>query len=188
MQKTLSGPVWVNKFPNSTSIGDLVDPFQTNVTKFVNALRAAQASVTISATLRPKERAYLMHWSFLVAKENFDPEKVDAMTGVEIDWVHRDAKGNKDLGASKNAALSMVNLYDIAFRPALVSRHSEGKAIDMDISWSSKELTIKDGNGKDVVISTNPKSGGNTDLHAVGKSYGVIKLVSDPPHWSTDGH
>jgi hypothetical protein len=188
MQKILSGPVWVNKFPNSTSIGDLVEPFQTNVTKFVGALRAAKASVTISATLRPKERAYLMHWSFLVAKENLDPEKVDAMNGVDIEWVHTDAKGNKDLSASKNAALQMVNLYDIAFRPALTSRHIEGKAIDMDISWSSKDLTMKDAAGKDVTISSNPKSGGNTDLQAVGKSYGVIKLVSDPPHWSTDGH
>jgi uncharacterized Zn-binding protein involved in type VI secretion len=27
-----------------------------------------------------------------------------------------------------------------------------------------------------------------SDLHAVGASYGVHKLVSDPPHWSDDGH
>ena len=29
---------------------------------------------------------------------------------------------------------------------------------------------------------------GNVALRAVGKSYGVIKLASDPPHWSSDGH
>jgi hypothetical protein len=28
----------------------------------------------------------------------------------------------------------------------------------------------------------------SANLHAVGASYGVHKLASDPPHWSTDGH
>ncbi|MDB5964086.1 MAG: hypothetical protein JWQ72_586 [Polaromonas sp.] len=27
-----------------------------------------------------------------------------------------------------------------------------------------------------------------TPLHGVGASYGVFKLVSDPPHWSDNGH
>ena len=28
----------------------------------------------------------------------------------------------------------------------------------------------------------------NARLQAVGRSFGVIKLVDDPPHWSDDGH
>lgn len=188
MATLLSGPVWVNKFPNSTNISDLVDPFKTNVTNFVGAMRTAKATVTVRATLRPKERAFLMHWSFRISEEDYDPEKVPAMTGVDIDWVHRNAKGDKDTKVSKHAASLMVIAYDIAYRPALVSRHSEGKAIDMDISWTSKELTIKDAKGNDVVIKKGAKDGSNADLQDVGKSYGVIKLVVDPPHWSTDGH
>jgi hypothetical protein len=81
----------------------------------------------------------------------------------------------------------MVSAYDIAYEPALKSRHTEGLAIDMDIKWSG-ELKIKDVKGKDVVIKSSPKDGGNKDLQAVGADYGVIKLKSDPPHWSSDGH
>jgi hypothetical protein len=188
MAKMLSGSEWVAKFPTSTSTNDLVDPFKSNVNKFIAALKKAGATVSISATLRPKERAYLMHWSFRIAREGQEAEKVPAMAGVDIEWVHRDSQGKKNLASTKNGAEMMVLLYDIAFRPALESRHTEGKAIDMDISWTSQELTIKDGTGKDVTIKAGNKDGSNTALHQVGASYNVVKLVSDPPHWSTDGH
>jgi hypothetical protein len=188
MAKTLSGLSWVSKFPTSTSTDDLVAPFKSNAKKFVAALEAAGATVSVNATLRPKERAFLMHWSFRVAKESYDPEKVPVMDGVDIDWVHRDAQGNKNLPVSKTNAEQMVDGYDIAYRPAIDSRHTEGKAIDMDISWITAELKIKNGADKDATIKTGNKDGSNTELHKVGKSYGVIKLVSDPPHWSSDGH
>ena len=187
MAKTLSGPVWIPKFPNSTSLDDLVDPFKSNAKKFIAALTKAGATVSIGSTLRPKQRAYLMHWSFKISA-GYSPEKVPAMTGVDIEWVHRDDKGNANLPASKTAADLMVSGYDIAYEPALVSRHTEGKAIDMDISWITPELTITDGAGKTVTIKTGLKNGSNTALHKVGASFTVIKLPSDPPHWSIDGH
>ena len=187
MAKTLSGPLWVAQFPNSTSVDDLTEPFKSNVKKFLAALKAAGASVSISATKRLKERAYLMHWSFKIS-EGLDPDKVPVMAGVEIEWTHRDQKGNKDLAASKFAASEMVDKYDIAFEPALVSRHSEGKAIDMNVSWTSQELVIMDGSGKEITINGVPKSGMNSQLHKVGASYKVMKLVTDRPHWSSDGH
>lgn len=188
MPKTLSGQLWVIKFPNSTSLDDLVDPFKSNVKKFVAALTTAGAAVSINATRRPKERAFLMHWSFRVSQESYDPEKVPEMVGVDIDWVHKDAKGKKSVDASKLGAGQMVDGYDIAYRPVLDSRHTQGNAVDMDISWSTAEFKIKDGGGKDVTIKTGAKDGGNPELHKVGKSYGMVKLVSDPPHWSNDGH
>jgi len=188
MAKTLSGLAWVSKFPTSSSTDDLVDPFRSNVKKFVAALQTAGATVSINATKRPKERAFLMHWCYRVAKEGYDPEKVPEMAGVDIDWVHRDDKGNKNVSVSKANAEQMVTGYDIAYRPVIDSRHTEGKAIDMDVSWITPELKIKDGAGKDVTIKTGMKDGSNTELHKVGKSYDVIKLASDPPHWSSDGH
>jgi hypothetical protein len=58
----------------------------------------------------------------------------------------------------------------------------------MSISWSGT-LAIKDANGRTVSIRSEPRTGaGNRDLHRVGRSYGAIKLVSDPPHWSDNGH
>jgi D-alanyl-D-alanine dipeptidase len=160
----------------------------SNAKKFIAALKAASATVSIEATLRPKERAFLMHWSYRIGKEGYDPARVPEMTGVDIDWVHRDAKGAKNAPVSKTNAEQMVAKYDIAYRPALESRHTEGKAIDLSISWNSSELKIKDAAGQEVTIKTGVKNGENTELHKIGKSFSVIKLVSDRPHWSCDGH
>jgi hypothetical protein len=188
MARTLSGLSWVEKFPTSTSTDDLTNPFKSNAKKFIAALKAAGATVSINATMRPKERAFLMHWSYRVARDGYNPEKVPTMTGVDIDWVHRDSNSKKNVAASKANAEAMVRGYDIAYAPVLVSRHTEGNAIDMEISWTSAELKIKDGAGKDVTIKTGTRDGSNPELHKVGKSYTVIKLSSDPPHWSSDGH
>ena len=38
------------------------------------------------------------------------------------------------------------------------------------------------------IISTSPRDNSNPQLQDVGHSYGVLKLKSDPPHWSSDGH
>lgn len=184
----LSGSQWVSHFPNSASIDDLVEPFRTNVRRFVAALQQAHATVAIAATLRRPERAYLMHFAFAIAREGADPNGVPAKAGVDIQWVHRDAQGVPDLAASKSAAEQMVQGYGIVFKPALTSRHIEGKAVDMTIEWQNN-LVIATSNGTSRTITSAPRTGsGNADLQKVGSSFGVIKLVSDPPHWSFDGH
>jgi hypothetical protein len=97
------------------------------------------------------------------------------MNGVNIDWVHDTEQ------ASRQAAQAMVNGYGIVFPPALISRHTERAAVDMSITGIVGR-TIKDASGQDVVIHS------MSELFPVGASYGVRKLVSDPPHWSDDGH
>jgi len=181
-----SGRAWVNDFPTSRSLDDLKEPFRTNAQKFLSALDDAGADVTVSATVRPPERAYLMHFSFLIA-HGFDPGAVPPMTGVDIDWAHRNASGVADRAAATTAAKDMVAGYDIAFAPALHSRHTDGLAIDMTISWDG-DLVIDDARGTSVTVSGAPRSGGNTALQRVGATYDVHKLPSDPPHWSSDGH
>ena len=181
MPTRLSGAVWVRSFPTSTSTTDLTATFAASVNRFVAALKAGGASVSIAATLRPPERAFLMHYSYKVARAHLDPSTVPAMTGVDIDWVHRDAKGAVNLAASRAAASQMVSGYGIVYAPALVSRHSQGRALDMNISnYLSKSFT--DASGVATVVKN------AAGLHALGATYGVIKLVSDPPHWSDDGH
>lgn len=176
----LSGPQWVARFPGSRSIFDTREPFVGKLTKFHQALRDAGATVSISATLRPPERAYLMHHSFRIANKLVDPKNVPPMPGVGIQWVHG------SLAASRSAAQQMVAAYNIAFAPALSSRHTEGRAIDMTISWGGV-LKIKDAAGNVRSIGSPRNGRDNTALHAVGLTYGVIKLRSDPPHWSDDG-
>ena len=176
-----SGSKWVAKFPTSKKISDLKGSFAGNMASFAKALIAAKATVNVSATYRPPERAYLMHYAYAIAK-GLDPKKVPKMQGVDIDWSH-----NGDAKAAKKGAAEMVSAYKIVHKPALKSRHTEGLAIDMDVSWSG-DLKIKDASGKEVTISSSPRTGMNTELAEVGASYGVKKLASDPPHWSSDGH
>lgn len=183
----LSGPSWVQQFPTSKSVDDLVEPFHSNVQNFLAALGAAGAAVTIADTLRPPERLSLMHYSFQVAKSLLAPGLVPAIANVDIDWLHTDADGNPNLSASAAAAEQMVAGYGIVYAPALNSLHALGQAIDMDVSWSG-DLTIANADGSTAVITSSPRNGQNPDLHKVGATYEVIKLLSDPPHWSLTGH
>ena len=75
----------------------------------------------------------------------------------------------------------MVNGYQIVYKPSLTSNHSQGKAIDMTIA-GHRGRSIVDKSGTAVKIKS------DSDLYRVGSSYGVVKLRSDPPHWSADGH
>ena len=184
----LSGAGWVSRFPTSRSLNDLVEPFRSSAGRFVAALSAAGAAVTVADTLRPPQRAYLMHFSFAIARLGQDPTAVPPMAGVDIQWMHSNGTGAPDPEASRAAALAMVQAYGVVFQPVLNSRHTEGRAVDMDIAWQG-DLSIARADGTMVTITSTPRTGaGNPDLHAVGASYGVVKLLSDAPHWSVDGH
>ncbi len=177
-----SGIVWVTRFPTSSSTEDLTPAFRDKVNRFIGALLAARASVKISETYRSRERAYLMHYAYLVARENFDPDRVPPFEGVNICWLHPNAKGNVGPATSKRAAEDMVVAYNIAYKPTLDSPHSARRAIDMTIAWQG-DLEIVDGAGTLVVVKSEPRNGNNAELHKVGATYGLTKLVADPPHW-----
>lgn len=173
--KEKSGTAWVSRFPTSTSTDDLDSTFKDNVEKFILAIKEAGGAVRISATYRPKERAYLMHYSSRISRGDIAADKVPAMDGVNIDWLHDSDE------ASKKAATAMANGYAIVYPPALTSRHTEKAAIDMSVTGIVGQK-VKDASGKEVEIKK------LSDLNAVGATYAVHKLVSDPPHWSDDGH
>jgi hypothetical protein len=196
---SLSGASWVAQFPTSNSVADLEPNFQAKVTAFLNALSAAGAHIQINATLRPPQRAYMMHFAWLIAR-GLNPALVPAFAPataggdlVDIQWVHPAADGSPDLIASKAAAVQMNAAFGIAnlqVAPALMSRHMTGQAIDMNISWQNT-LTIADASATPTAISTLPRDGTNADLIRVGATYGVIHLINvqaDKPHWSSDGH
>jgi hypothetical protein len=157
-----AGPDWCSQFPTSTSLDDLQQPFQENCRKFIAELEERGAVVKISATYRPPERAYLMHYCCMIAQGKQDPALVPPMAGVDIQW---------DLGspeATRAACAAMMKGYGIVFPAALVSRHTQRRAIDMTISG--------------------PYGMSDSALWEFGARFGVIKLVTDAPHWSTDGH
>ncbi|MBN3535398.1 peptidoglycan-binding protein [Sphingomonas pseudosanguinis] len=178
-QGNLSGAAWWHanqaRYPNSQSVDDLESPFREKAKRFIAALRAAGANVRVSATRRNRIRAHLMHYSWRVAKGQIAPTDVSAIDGCDIQWDHG------DLTKSRAAAAEMVRLFHIVFKPSLTSNHIAGTAIDMTISFSGT-ITVADGSGKSVRV------GSVAALNPVGASYGVLKLASDPPHWSANGH
>ena len=178
----LSGPQWCPRFPGSASPNDLLPEFRDRVQAFISAMQRGGATVSVDATYRPPERAYLMHWCWAIANSDWDPGAVPAMSGVAIDWDH-----GGDGDAARAAARAMVKGYDIQYAPVLISRHTQRRAVDMTIGWQGV-LVIYDFNGQAREISSPPRNGSNPDLVKVGATFGVIKLVSDPPHWSDDGH
>jgi hypothetical protein len=182
-----SGAIWVQRFPGSTSVNDLELPFRNNVNRFLAALGSAGASLRITSTFRPPERAYMMHFAWSIVRGLVAPNQVPAMPGVAIIWDHGDP------AASKRGAQEMVDGFGIGqlnVAPALRSRHTERKAIDVKIAWNGP-LTIRRADGQPVTIASEPRNGINKDLIKVGATYSVIhflKPANDVPHWSTDGH
>lgn len=190
--RQLSGATWVDRFPTSTSTDDLASPFREGASGFIAAMRSAGATVTISATLRPPERAFLMHWSWRIINDDVDPRDVPEHEQVNIRWDHADANGAYDSRASIAAARAMINAYgmqNLRTAPALNSRHIEGNAIDISVAWQ-RILDIQNADGTTTSITTEPRTVMNTQLRAVGATYGVIKYRGgdrDKPHWSNDG-
>ena len=182
--QNLSGAAWWHanqaRFPNSADLATLDAGFKQKVDKFLTAMRAAGLKVQVRSTRRNKARAYLMHYSWKIAKGQVAPDKVPPEPGCDINWDHGDAQ------ASKLGAQQMVDLFNVVYQPSLNSRHIAGLAIDMDIGWGGQPK-VRDATGKDVALGA-PQDGTNMMLHQVGKSYGVVKNVADRPHWSDNGH
>ena len=179
----LSGGAWWQanqaRFPNSESVDTLDPDFKAKVVPFLAALKAAGATVAIASTLRHPIRAYLMHYSWKIAKGIVTPDKVPAQPRCDIVWDHG------DLAQSKAAAQDMVNLIAIRVQPSLTSQHILGRAIDMAVRWAGT-MQVKNAQGQMVAVPQ-PADEMNATLHSIGKTYQVIKRVDDPPHWSVDG-
>jgi hypothetical protein len=190
MAKTLSGKAWVtwaNTYAkNSDSVDDLVDPFKSHVKAFIKALEQHGADVKVRATRRDAKRAYLFHWSWMIALGKCKPSDATACAGVDIEWDHG------ELAKSQAAAQEMVSGFGLAVppkstvAPSLTSNHIAGKAIDMEITWKGTlHIPRQDGKVVSVPYTSNPNL--NTALIGVGESYGVRKHRHDAPHWSVDG-
>jgi hypothetical protein len=176
--KRLSGSHWVAKFPTSKSLNTLKGNFKTNCIEFVKMLKKNGAIIKINATYRPKERAYLMHFSYKISAGLISPSKVPSEKGVNIIWNH----GN--IIKSRKASSLMVSKYNIAYPPARESKHTLGKAIDMSISSLPNSITFEI-NGEKISKKIGNKTASENEIlwDIAKKYYQVIKLPNDPPHW-----
>jgi hypothetical protein len=187
---TKSGIYWVTwadtNATNSSSVEDLSDAFKTNVKAFIKALETAGATVEVTATKRSDKRAYLFHWSWMISQGKAKASEASQMSGVDIQWDH----GTE--AASKQGAAEMVSGFGLAIPPtsvnppSLTSNHIGANAIDMNITWTGT-LKVKKKDSSDASVEFKTDVNTNTELHKVGESYGVKKLITDAPHWSFDG-
>jgi hypothetical protein len=181
----LSGAAWWHtnaaRYGDSIRVDDLEADFRGRVIDFLGALNEAGATVGVVSTRWSKQRGYLMHYSWQVANSRLPAAAVPPMPGVDIQWDHGDAT------RSLKAAQEMVGLFGMGRDATLTSPHFDGKAIDLDITWQ-QTLRVKQPDGTHAEITSLPRNGGNnTELHQVGAGFGVYKLVTDPPYWSSDG-
>lgn len=196
-QREKSGAQWHKRFMQSASVSDLKDPFRSNVTRFIAALKAAGVSININTTLRPPQRSYLMYYAREIVR-GMDPAKVPAFqpqngdAPVNIDWQHLDASGKPDLKAAKAGAKAMDDAYGAAgaIGKPYHSNHNGGEAIDMRLTpnWGIGK-SVKKADGTSVSISS------KQDIIDVGASYDVkhwnyagAKNKADDPHWSKTGN
>lgn len=186
MAKELSGPSWVERFPDRVTTAAMTEPFRSNCEAFIAALQAAGADVTVVSTLRPMERAYLMNSAWRIGRKLAAPAQIGSLPGVDIEWVHRTTWGAVDLQASIAAAKAMIAAFGLGAYEARKSNHTLGLAIDMAITWSDT-LRIANPKGATAEISSSPRTGMNKDLWEIGRRYSVIKHKTDPLHWSIDG-
>lgn len=202
-----SGAAWGSQFPGSKSVSDLASGFRQHVESFIAAMRAAGITVRSLATYRPYERSYLMHFSWLIAHDKVSAQKVPPFdppagaTDVNICWAHYQPDGSYDKAASVAAAKATLAALGVdpalGVAPPLQSNHNKKLAIDMTTTWTGT-VTVKNGQGHNVVISSTPRTALNAKLMAVGQSYGVIHFcltgcatktpADDANHWSFNGH
>jgi hypothetical protein len=188
LSNTFSGAHWVTKYPAKTALGDLNSNFGNPLSRFLAALHKAGASITVKSTLWPKERVYLMHWAYRVARQGFDPQQVPEMDKVAIRWWH----GTPE--RSRKAAEEMLKAFQIdklEQSPSLKTHHADGQAVDMDVMWGGS-LMLVDAHGQMHTIKSSPHDSTNDELLSVAQSYGLKmggKHGDDgPPHWSVDGN
>ncbi|GAA3600853.1 hypothetical protein GCM10022223_15630 [Kineosporia mesophila] len=198
----LSGASWNPRFPGGNrDVTALNDTFRPGVEAFIDAMTDAGITVSPQSTMRSPQRSYLMHFSYLVSKQQIAPQDVPAYVPVagekaaRVCWLHRTASGQPDTATSVRAAAGLLSALgvDSTLRtaPALHSRHNTGDAIDMRTQWPASTLKIKRADGTTVKITTRPQDGTNAQLIAVGATYGVRHFspaTVDRNHWSSDGH
>lgn len=183
-----AGVIWVSRFPGSKDILDLAPPFRGDVQNLLQRLIEGRASVDVEATWRPEERAWLMHYACWVAGFTKDGQffqmessEVPAHSNIDIDWTC-----GGDRSTAIEAAKQMVAAYGIVFPASLTSNHIKRLAIDWKVRIANG-ATIRDAQGHPFSFSG---AADQTDkrFHAIARTFGVLPLVTDPVHFSIDGH
>ena len=174
----MSGAHWAERaaaFADSRVPADLAPLFAVRAGRFLDALARAGAQVRISATRRDPVRAWLKRNASAVARGLIAPGDVPPEPRAPVIWHHG------DLDRSRTAAAEMAKRFGSEPSCSEGAPHFDGHVISMTVEWSGP-IDLIDGHGA-VHALDQPRDGTrNTELHVVGRSYGVSKS-SDGADW-----
>jgi hypothetical protein len=172
----LSGAHWCAQFPTSTNLDSLAEPFRSNLRRFIAMIESNGGNARVNATRRPRERAYLMHYSFRIARMGTNPGRVPAQSGLDIIWNHPRAV---------EAAEQMVQGYGIVYEPALNSLHTLGQAVDMVVRGLPARIRVMTAGGEQSFDIGNRPAEQNVALWRIAdQHFSIKKSPSDWVHWS----
>lgn len=169
---------------NALEYDKLAPTFGPKIKKFVEGLRKNGVGVTVSAGLRHKKRAVLMHCAWHVQHGTKTADAANALCQAEgitdIQWNHGSVE------ASQKAAGAMSKAFGLKAAASLTSNHMGGEAMDLSITNVPAALEV---DGKKYTAG--PKGAGVLDedkVDHIGKDLGVIWYGSgDYVHWSLTG-
>lgn len=204
----LLGPRWSARFrnpPTSKRMLAALDEkntsgtFSSRIRGLRQQVRAQGGDFYIYATVRSRERGYLMWGAFMLSRQENEAgvragvaklKRVNAQWGlrIQIDWAYP-----RDWEATREAAREMSDAYDVVYATeggARNSRHYGGTAIDFGVLALPRQLTLEapDGVARTFDLS-DPEHPRDLNLSPelidwVEAHFQMEKLRSDYPHWT----
>lgn len=206
----LLGPAWTMRYRSPEGEGAMLEAlaeqrpdatFRDRVVSLVTQLRTQGADVVLNATVRYRERGYLMWGAYLLrgcADAACVQETVTQLEAINGTWVSVPIVWTHPEGwtATREAARRMADAYDVVYaneQGARHSKHYDGLAIDLAATGLPRKLDLAapDGARRTFDLS-HPDEARDLSLTPVlvnwiERHFAFEKVTDDYPHWNDVG-
>ncbi|MEZ4271753.1 MAG: hypothetical protein R3C68_10075 [Myxococcota bacterium] len=201
------GPYWTALYRSPTEEGAMLaaleadspsGTFASRIEELLTQLRSQGADAYLNASVRHRERGYLMWGAFYLSRAaNLQQlekrlQKVTALNAawnlnVPIQWRHPQGEM-----MTLEAARRMSDAYDVVYatqRSAQRSRHYDAMAVDLSAVGLPRELTLHAPDGETATFDlgaydhTRDLNLSPTVIAWIEEHFQMSKLKSDYPHW-----
>lgn len=202
------GPGWTMRYPNPATEAERYaalaaarpdSGFASRIASLLAQIEQQGGQTYLAATVRPRERGYLMWGAFVLSRSTSEievratAEKLHHANrawglNIPITWWHPDG-----WTATIQAARQMADAYDVVYATesgARNSNHYDGAAADFVAIGLPRELTLRAPDGAvatfDLSDPVNPRDLSLTPplIDWIEEHFQMRKLDSDYPHWS----
>lgn len=204
---TLLGSIWTAAYPQPETEAEHLAALAEHNRGLVDRLnhlfaqlRRQGATVEINASVRRRERGYLIYGAYILSRSRTARQVARRLRGlarlqgaaglrVPIRWSHP-----AGWRATVRAARKMADAYGVVYatrRGALHSDHYDGRAVDFSVTGlpPALELESYDGRRRSTFDLSDPAEPRDLNLTPrliawVEEAYGIEKLKTDYPHWT----